>query len=97
MDLLKSLKCLFKGNTQAPEIKPTGKTIKMDSLHMYFFDFETGRISGFMDPHPNIGDYCSCEMVSGKKGLFQVIKIDSCMNAGQYFGTVKFIGYEGEL
>jgi len=79
---------------------PTGRTIDMTKHKgwgnsIYFDNWATREISGFMTPKPKVGDVVISSMASGKKYAFEVIHIDNAEGGGsdQFFGTVSDIGY----
>jgi hypothetical protein len=55
------------------------------------------KVYGFMHGHPKVGDILEADMESGKVGLFEFIKVDSCRDPGDmFFADVKFVGYRDD-
>jgi predicted nucleic acid-binding protein len=47
---------------------------------------------------PEKGDYVTCQMKSGKVGVFQVVKVDHCRDPDDmFFADVKPLGYADEM
>lgn len=56
------------------------------------------KIEGHLSKKPEIGDFVTCKMQSGKVGVFRVLKIrDFSDPPDQFFCDVEALGYEDEL
>ena len=56
------------------------------------------RINGHLSQKPSKGDYITCEMKSGKIGVFRVASIEYCRDPqDMFFANVEPLGYEDEL
>jgi hypothetical protein len=59
-----------------------------------FLDWDSMQITGHMTPLPEVGDYMTIKMESGKNALFKITKIEPCGNPkDQFFGEVQGLGY----
>jgi hypothetical protein len=62
-----------------------------------WFNYPT-RIEGHLQDRPKVGDRVTCQMKSGKVGVFRVTEVKTFTDPpDQFFATVKPLGYEDEL
>lgn len=60
---------------------------------IYWQDFDRRRICGHIGD-PKIGDVITTKMQSGNIGVFEITKVDWCMDPkNMYFADVKDVGY----
>jgi hypothetical protein len=62
--------------------------------HVEWFNFEKRRIWGHKTPLPKVGDFVDCDMQSGQRCRFEIIKVEGQSNPrDMFFADVSDYGY----